>query len=107
MNVLSCNREGILCWKNQIIQETCGMKIPNRYPHSQKQPHIPKDTKESNGGSKKMMNKKKHRGFNMKVESRGFLVYLIKRVKPELKSLKIARQASQKILLDFQSAFTQ
>lgn len=43
----------------------------------------------------------------MKVESRGFFIYLIKKVKPELKSLKIARQASKKILLDFQPAFTQ
>lgn len=57
MNVFSCNSKGILCWKNQIIQGTCGMKIPNGYSHSQKQQHIQKDTNESNGGSKKMMNK--------------------------------------------------
>lgn len=42
MNVLSCNSEGILCWKNQIIQGTCGMKIPNRYSHTVRSRHISK-----------------------------------------------------------------
>lgn len=67
-----CKSEGILCWKNQIIQGTCGMKILNIYSHSQKQPHIQKNTKESNGRSKKMMNKKMGGSFNTRIESRNF-----------------------------------
>lgn len=65
--------EGILCWKIQIIQGTCGIKILNRYSRSQKQPHIQNNTKESNGRSKKMMNKKMGGSCNTKAETFKFI----------------------------------
>lgn len=81
MNVLSCNIEGILCWKNQIIQGTRGMKTPNRYSHTVRSSHISKKIqKNPTEKVKRWWIKKLGRGFNMKVESRGF-IYFIKKSK--------------------------
>lgn len=58
MNVLSCKRNFVLEEPNHT-ENLWYENTQQTFAHCQKQPHNQKDTKESNRGSKNMMNKKK------------------------------------------------